>query len=654
MNIKYFLLAFFLFYCESIFAENDDWRSYGKDSGGGHYSKASEITPENVHLLEQAWVHRSGDYQSGANTRGKIAPEIQTSFQATPLLVNETLYYCTPFNRVFALNPETGEEKWVFDPQVNPAGRPLKTCRSLSSWEDPNKNENDICHHRLIGVTMDVDLFSIDAKTGKLCEEFGSDGKVDLRKGLGDHPDIYYWSSSPPAIIDEKIIVGGSVIDNTNINIPGGVVRAYNIRTGDLEWFWDPVPPGMEVSSNDNENALYQRGTANVWSIISTDSDLNLIYLPTGNASPDYYGGHREGLDYYNSSVVALKADTGEVAWHFKTVYHDVWDYDVPSQPTLYDIEKDGKKIKALAQTTKMGLVFLLNRETGEPIYPIEEREVPRGSLEGEKLSKVQPFPTKPLPLNPIYFDPEEAYGFTFWDKGYCKRTANKLRNEGLYTPPSVEGSIHYPSAIGGNNWGGPAIDPSRNIMVVNTMNMASLIVMVPREDCNKSIDELAINDTQAKFTSVEQNEGIPYCNLRSMGFFSPLGVPCTKPPWGTLTAVDLDTGDHLWNVPLGTSRDIAPFPLWWIKGAPNMGGPTVTATGVTFIAATTDYFLRAFNTETGAEIAKFRLPTGGHATPMTYKTKNGKQFVVIAAGGHWAMGTPASDHLIAFKLPDN
>ena len=654
MNIKHLLIVFLIFYGENILAENDDWASYGKDSGGGHYSKASEITPDNVHLLEKVWVHRSGDYQSGANTRGKIAPEIQTSFQATPLLVNETLYYCTPFNRVFALNPETGEEKWIFDPQVNPAGRPLKTCRSLSSWEDPNKSKNDFCHHRLIGVTMDVDLFSIDAKTGKLCSDFGNNGKVDLRKGLGDHPDIYYWSSSPPAIINDKIIVGGSVIDNTNINIPGGVVRAYNIRTGELEWFWDPVPPGMEVKPNDDGDALYKRGTANVWSIISTDSDLDLIYLPTGNASPDYYGGHRDGLDYYNSSVVALKADTGEVAWHFKTVYHDVWDYDVPSQPTLYDIEKDGKTIKALAQTTKMGLVFLLNRETGEPIYPIEEIKVPTGSLEGEKLSKVQPFPTKPLPLNPIYFDPEEAYGFTFWDKGYCKKTAKKLRNEGLYTPPSVEGSIHYPSAIGGNNWGGPAIDRLRNIMVVNTMNMASLIVMIPREDCNKSIDELAINDTQARFTSVEQNEGIPYCNLRSMGFFSPLGVPCTKPPWGTLTAVDLDTGDHIWNVPLGTSRDLAPFPLWWIKGAPNMGGPTVTATGVTFIAATTDHFLRAFNTETGQEIAKFRLPTGGHATPMTYKTKNGRQFVVIAAGGHWAMGTPASDHLMAFALPEN
>ena len=647
-----FIFAVILFSFQ-VNAEVDDWTAYGKDSGGGHYSKASEITPENVHNLERAWVHRSGDFQDGANTRGTISNEIQTSFQATPLLVDETLYYCTTFNRVFALNPETGQEKWIFDPEVDPAGRPLKTCRGLSSWKDSNKNQADVCYHRIVGITMDVELFSIDGKTGKLCDDFGNKGIVNLRKGLGNHPDTYYWSSSPPAIIGDKLIVGGSVIDNLSINIPGGVVRAYDIRTGELIWYWDPIPPGKEAVLDDDGNHLYQRGTANVWSIISTDPDLNMIYLPTGNASPDYYGGHRKGLDYYNSSVVALNADTGEVVWHFKTVYHDVWDYDVPSQPTFYDVEKDGKIIKALAQTTKMGLVFLLNRETGEPIFPVEERKVPQGSLEGENLSKTQPFPTKPLPLNPINFDPDEAYGFTFWDRGYCKRTAKKLRNEGLYTPPSLQGSIHYPSAIGGNNWGGPAIDHSRNVMVVNTMNLASLIVMIPRKDCNKSLEELAINDTQARFTAIEQNEGIPYCNLRSMGFFSPLGVPCTKPPWGTLTAVDLNTGDHLWNVPLGTSKDIAPFPFWWIKGAPNMGGPTVTASGVTFIAATSDYYLRAFNTETGEELAKFRLPTGGHATPMTYKNKDGRQFVVIAAGGHWAIGTPASDHLIAFALPE-
>ena len=663
-----FIFAVILFSFQ-VNAEVDDWTAYGKDSGGGHYSKASEITPENVHNLERAWVHRSGDFQDGANTRGTISNEIQTSFQATPLLVDETLYYCTPFNRVFALNPETGQEKWIFDPEVDPAGRPLKTCRGLSSWKDLNKNQSDVCYHRIVGVTMDVELFSIDGKTGKLCDDFGEKGIVNLRKGLGNHPDTYYWSSSPPAIIGDKLIVGGSVIDNLSINIPGGVVRAYDIRTGELIWYWDPIPPGKEAVLDDDGNHLYQRGTANVWSIISTDPDLNLIYLPTGNASPDYYGGHRKGLDYYNSSVVALNADTGEVVWHFKTVYHDVWDYDVPSQPTFYNIEKDGKTIKALAQTTKMGLVFLLNRETGEPIFPIEEREVPQGAVKGDYVTKTQPFPTKPAPLTPTYLNPEDVFGFTPWDKGYCKKATKDLRNEGLYTPPSIQGSVHYPSAIGGANWGGPAIDASRNILIANTMNLSSTIVMIPRDECNKAIENskkantgeikggaieaLARDSVQARFSGLQSNDGTPYCTLRAYGFMSPLGVPCTKPPWGNLTAIDLNTGEHLWQIPLGTSKDLAPFPFWWIKGAPNLGGPTVTASGVTFIAATSDYYLRAFNTETGEELAKFRLPTGGHATPMTYQNKDGRQFVVIAAGGHWAVGSPASDHLIAFALSE-
>ena len=300
-----------------------------------------------------------------------------------------------------------------------------------------------------------------------------------------------------------------------------------------------------------------------------------------------------------------------------------------------------------------MGFIFLLNRETGEPIFPVEERNVPQGAVEGDYVTKTQPFPSKPAPLTPTYLDPEDVFGFTPWDKGYCKKAAKDYRNEGLYTPPSIEGSVHYPSAIGGANWGGPAIDASRNILIANTMNLSSTIVMIPRSDCDKALKDLARDSVQSRFSALQQNEGTPYCTIRAFGFMSPLGVPCTKPPWGNLTAIDLDTGDHLWQIPLGTSKDLAPFPFWWIKGAPNIGGPTVTASGLTFIAATSDYYLRAFNTLTGEELAKFRLPTGGHATPMTYKNKNGKQFVVIAAGGHWAVGSPASDHLIAYALPD-
>ena len=657
MKKKLFLLtviAWLSSYGTSVLAEVHDWPAYGRGAGGGNFSLASEITPSNVKNLEEAWVHRSGDYHQGNHwTKDKsINSSLQTSFQATPIVVEGTLFYCSPYNKVIALDPETGDEKWTFDPEIETEGKGILHCRGVSSWIDESREEPFACRHRIIATSIESELFSIDASTGELCEEFGEGGRVDLRRGLGDHDHAHYYSTSPPAIINDMIIVGGSVADNVSTDVPGGVVRAYNVRTGELVWYWDPVHPDQVPSVGPGGEQLYQRGTTNVWSIISVDPELNQVYLPTGNTSPDNYGGHRNGSDYYSSSVVSLDADTGKVLWHFQTVHHDVWDYDVPSQPTFYEIKKNGKIIKALAQTTKMGFVFLLNRENGEPIFPVVERPVPQGAVEGESLSPTQPFPTRPAPLTPTNFDPEEAYGFTFWDRGYCKRVSGNVRNEGLYTPPSLRGSMHYPSSIGGANWGGPAVDSDRNILVVNTMNLASTIKMIPREECGRAINELASDDVQGGMSAIEQNLGTPYCTLRAYGLLSPLGVPCNSPPWGHLTGLDLDTGDHLWRVPLGTSRDLAPFPFHRIKGAPNVGGPMVTGSGLTFIAATSDYYLRAFNSETGDELAKFRLPTGGHATPMTYTTAAGRQFVVIAAGGHWAMGSPAGDYLVAFSLP--
>ncbi len=636
-------------------SESHDWPAYGKGAGGGNFSLAAEITPENVSQLRQAWVHRSGDYHQGNEwTKDKVIDSsLQTSFQATPILVEDTLFYCSPYNKVIALDPASGEEKWVFDPKIDPEGKGILHCRGVSSWVDDSMSQSATCRHRIVSTTIESELLSIDAATGKLCEGFGASGRVNLRSGLGGHDHGLYYSTSPPAIIGDLIIVGGSVADNVSVDVPGGVVRAYDARSGALVWYWDPIHPDQKPVLDVDGSQRYQRGTTNVWSIISVDPELNQIYLPTGNTSPDNYGGHRNGSDYYSSSVVSLDATTGKVLWHFQTVHHDVWDYDVPSQPTFYEIEKDGTIIKALAQTTKMGFVFLLNRENGEPIFPVEERPAPQGAVEGDYVSATQPFPTKPAPLTSTDFDPEEAYGFTFWDRGYCKRASSELRNEGLYTPPSLEGSMHYPSSIGGANWGGPAVDANRKILVVNTMNLASTIKMIPREDCGKALKELANDKVQGAMSAIEENIGTPYCTLRAYGLMSPLGIPCTKPPWGHLTGVDLKTGEHLWQVPLGTSKDLAPFPFTRIKGAPNMGGPMATASGLTFIAATSDYYLRAFSTESGKELAKFRLPTGGHAVPMSYTSLDGKQFVVIAAGGHWAMGSPAGDYLVAFALPE-
>ena len=346
-----------------------------------------------------------------------------------------------------------------------------------------------------------------------------------------------------------------------------------------------------------------------------------------------------KGLDYYSSSVVALDGATGEVRWNFQAVHHDIWDFDTPSQPSLYDVVIDGESIPALAQPTKMGHLFLLNRETGEPIWPVEERPVPQNPAQGEYLSPTQPFPTRPTTLNPEIISPETAWGLTPWDAGKCADIIENVRWDGIFTPPTLQGSISYPFQGGGNNWGSPAIDHKRNIIILKTSHIAALMKLYPREQC-------------ADIPGVHPQEGAPYCVTPDI-LVSPLGIPCNEPPWNTLNAIDLNTGEHLWSVPLGTSRDMAPFPFWWIKGTPGTGGPTVSASGLTFITGAGDHYLRAFNTETGDELWKGRLPTSAPATPMTYRIqKDGRQFVVIAAGGHWGGGADPSDNLMAFALP--
>ncbi len=627
-----------------------DWPQAGGARGGGHYSDATQITPDNVQHLEVAWVHRSGDFKEGGNALEGISSfnEMQTSLQVTPVLFNETLYYCTPFNRVFALDPTTGEELWSFNPETNSSG----TCRGVATWTSDHVPEGGACRHRIVTGTIDARLIALDAGTGELCSDFGDNGQVDLRVGLGEHDPSHYSLTTPGGIIGDLIVVGGAISDNLKTTVPGGVVRAYDLNDGSLKWFWDPIPPD-QAPVLEGETQRYQRGTSNVWSFISTDEELGLVYVPTGNTSPDYYGGHRDGMDFYSSSVVALDAGTGEVAWHFQTVHHDIWDYDLPSQPTLFDVEIDGRTVKALAQTTKMGYIFVLDRQTGEPVYGVEELPVPQGAVAGDFTVPTQPFPVKPPPLVDTDFGPDDVWGFTPWDRGVCRDLMENVRAEGLFTPPTEGGSIHYPSAVGGQNWGGPAVDRGRDILVVNTLHMASIIQLVKRDECDAARERIAADPLGSKYAMVEDSAGTPYCDVRWMGFFSPLEVPCTPPPWGTLAGIDLTTGDLAWQVPLGTTRDLAPFPFWYFEGVPNMGGPISTASGLTFIAATTDFFLRAFHTETGKELWKGRLPTGGQATPMTYRVSDGKQYVVIAAGGHWAMGTPPGDHIIAFALPE-
>ena len=618
-----------------------DWPSYAGDMGAMRYSPLTQIDRDNVARLEVAWVHNSGDYADGSGETGG------TTFQATPIVVNDTLYYCTPFQRVFALEPETGTEKWVFDPVLRMragAGPYPLNCRGVTYWEDHERAQGAPCQKRIFHGTRDSELLAIDADTGKLCQDFGNRGRVALREGVGEAPDWEYYPTSPVLAIGDIIVVGALVADNLRTDAPAGVVRAFDARTGALAWAWDPVPP--DWPRDPETGALYRAGTPNVWSIITGDPERNLVFVPTGNPAPDLYGGERNGIDYYGSSTVALDATTGKVAWHFQTVHHDIWDFDVASPPTLFQIEGVGGGVAGVAQPTKIGHVFLLDRETGEPLYPVEERPVPQGGVPGEELSPTQPFPTHPGPLHPTDVNEDNVFGFTPWDRGHCQELVRKYRYDGLFTPPSFQGSIQTPHTAGGMNWGGVAIDPVNGLLITNQTHMVLVNQIVPREEASATDPSTIVYPME-----FYPMDGTPYA-VKRFPLMSNFGAPCNAPPWGTVKAVDLRSGEVIWSSSLGTTRDQAPPPLWFDLGAPNFGGGIVTAGGVYFIAATTDHFFRAFDVKNGEEIWKKRIPVPGNSVPMSFRLrKDSKQFIVLAAGG-----TPLSkmgDHLIAYTLRD-
>ena len=621
-----------------------DWPAYGGGPGGGHYTPLDEITPANVDRLEVAWVHNSGDFRPGVDLlRDSSAEGLPgSSMQVTPIVVEGTLYYCTPFNRVFALDPETGEERWVYDPGVDIAGSMYLTCRGVSSWRD-SKADTGKCSHRIFTGTLDARIIALDGATGEPCAEFGDGGEVDLRAGLTEHEANEYGVTSPPAILDDLVITGAFVIDAKRRDVPSGVVRAYDARTGEFRWGWNSVAPGRSPT---NAEGQYVPGTTNVWSLISVDAERNLVLVPTGNSSPDYYGGDRgsleNGLDYYSSSVVALDGSTGEVRWHYQTVHHDIWDFDVPAQPTLVDLPINGRTRPAVVQVTKMGMTFVLDLETGEPLFAVEERPVPQdGAVPGEFLSPTQPFPTAPQPLHPLGITPDDAWGFTFFDRRACRTKLESVRTGPIYTPIGLEGTAMYPAILGGNNWGTPAVDPVRHLMVANTAHLPMILTLIPQDDCANRDDV------------VFPQQGSPYC-VKVEYLLSPFGAPCTAPPWGTLSAVDLKTGEIRWEIPFGTLVELAPWPVSRMRGAPSVGGPIVTASGLVFIAATTDRYMRAYDIETGEELWSHRLPTAGNAIPMSYRVRpDGRQYVVIAAGGHNSAINPFADHLVAFSLPE-
>lgn len=614
-------------------APDAGWAHYGGDAGGQRFSGAAQITPANVRRLKLAWSYSTGDM----TTHGEAMD--RSAFEATPILAGGRLHLCSPFNAASALDPATGRELWRFDPKIDTSLHyPNEfTCRGVAWWRNPAAPAGAPCAERIFMATNDRRLFALDAATGKACAGFGDDGAVDAMPGAELARPGGAQITSAPVVAGGVVIVGSSIDDNQRVRETSGAVHAFDAVTGALRWTFDPLAnagPGVAA------------GAANVWAPMSVDEARGLVFLPTSSPSPDFYGAARPGNNGYANSVVAVKAATGEVAWAFQTTHHDVWDYDVPAQPTLGVVTYGGRTRPAVIQTTKQGLVFTLDRETGRPLIPVQERPVPQGGAIGESLSPTQPFPVAPAPLAPSRIRADDAFGLTPWDRGACRRLIAGARNEGIYTPPSVDGTILYPFTGGGSNWGGIAYDAGRGVAYVNTSSALHKVTLIPAKG-------FAAAEAAEPELEISPNAGAPYAMKREL-LRSPLGLPCNPPPWGVLAAVDMHDGKVLWRTPLGATGDLAPGSQLLLRGVgtPNFGGPIATASGLVFIGAAMDDYLRAFDARTGRELWRGRLPAGGQATPMTYVWK-GRQYVVIAAGGHAKSGTRRGDQVVAFALPE-
>lgn len=618
------------------------WTHYGADPGGSRFVDARQITADNIARLKVAWTYRTGDLDRRPEAVGRSA------FQATPILVDDALVFCSPFNEVIALDPGTGAERWRFDAAIVTDYRPANqfVCRGVASWQDPERAPDILCATRLYMGTTDGRLLALDARRGVPCPDFGAAGTVRIDPGMELAYPGEFQITSPPVVVDDVVIVGSSIGDNARADAPRGTVRAFDARTGVPRWSFDPVERGgADFPADWGSDSATRTGHANVWAPMSVDPVRRLVYLPTSSPSPDFYGGERPGDNRYANSVVALHATNGDVAWHFQLVHHDVWDYDTPAQPSLVTLERDGRPVDALVQVTKQGFVFVFDRATGAPLFDVEERPVPQGGVAGEMLSRTQPYPVAPPPIAPQHLAAADAWGITPWDRNACRRQIEALRNEGLYTPPSEQGTLLVPFTGGGANWGGAAFDPASGTLFINTSRAAHSITLIPAED-------FAAARAAEPDVEISPQRGTPWAMRRDV-LLSPLGLPCNPPPWGMLTAIDLNQGTIRWESVLGTVRDLAPVPLPIGWGTPNFGGPMATAGGLVFIGAAMDDYLRAFDAATGAELWKGRLPAGGQATPMSYVWQ-GRQYVVIAAGGHARAGTRLGDSIVAFALPEH
>lgn len=621
-----------------------DWPFYGRDQGGTRFSPLEQITPANVAKLKPLWTFQTG-FDPGS---------MRSAFEATPIKIGETLYFCTQSSDIIALNSETGALRWRFNAKVDRQQVALAVCRGVSYYRNPDP-KGTACAERIISTSIDGRMFAVDARDGTLCKQFATGGTIDLKKGFGKIDKGYYYVTSAPLVMRGKIVIGGFLPDNQKMGHTSGVIRAFDAVSGKFAWAFDVGRP-KERGEPRNGDA-YTRDTPNSWGPISGDEDLGMVYLPTGNATPDWYGGQRRAFDdRYSSAVLALDVDTGDERWVFQTTHHDLWDYDVPSQPTLYDMPiGGGKRIPALVQSTKRGEIFVLDRRTGKPITRVEERQVAQSDVPEERSAATQPFSVGMPSFAGRRLTEKMMWGITPLDQAWCRIAFLKSHYLGEMTPPKLgKPTLVSPGYQGGSDWGGISIDLERDILVGNANHMAVRGVLITRAEADKrGLSPMGQGEGDPGFAGPQS--GTPYA-IDIIPFLSPLDIPCQQPPYGTMNAIDMKTRKLIWSQPLGTSRDTGPFNVPTMlpitMGLPNMGGSVVTRGGVTFVAATQERAFRAFDTRTGKELWYARLPAGGQATPMTYMTRDGRQVVVLAAGGHKPIRSKSGDFVIAFALP--
>lgn len=631
--------------------EPADWPTYGRTNAATRYSPLDSINRDNVGQLARAWVYRTGDMPP-ESVDGKWAPE------NTPLKIGTSLYLCTPRNIMISLDAATGRERWRYDPNVTIDSIPYSaSCRGVAFHEQPDAPEDALCKRRVIEGTLDARLIAVDADTGQLCPNFGDNGQVDLLQGMGESVPGFVAVTSPPTIVRDIAVLGHQVLDGQKEDAPSGVIRGYDVVTGDLAWAWDMGRPGETGLPTGDE--VYTRGTPNSWTISAGDEELGLVYVPMGNSSVDYWGGNRRDFENrYSTALVALDVTSGQVRWSFQTVHKDLWDYDLGSQPTLAEFPTDnGQTTPAVILPTKQGEIFVLDRATGEPLTEVVERPVPSSELPDETAAPTQPYSVGMPSLAKPDLTGRDMWGLTPLDQLWCRIQFHRASYKGRYTPPSVERPfIQYPGYNGGNDWGSGSLDPERGIFIANYNNIPMYDQLIPREEANKR----GMVPVDQPGGTTDSGGGVPQAGAPYAVSIKPwrngfTGMPCTRPPFGGIMAIDINSREVLWDVPLGSARANGPFgipsrmPI--TIGTPNNGGSVITAGGLIFIAAATDNQIRAMDIETGEVLWEDALPAGGQANPMTFEAE-GRQYVVINAGGHHFMETPIGDYIMAYSLP--